>query len=82
MGFSFVSAEERNPTNQTPTPAVDPCAEIQAQLDEVNQFIDENNLLKNFYLWQELKAQMYDTSAEVIEDTLTLGDVASLENEQ
>ena len=83
MGFSFVSAEERNPINQTPPPpAVDPCAEIQAQLDEVNQFIDENNLLKNFYLWQELKAQLRDTSAEVIEDTLTLGDVASLENEQ
>ena len=83
MGLTFLSEEQRNPTNQSPAqPPVNPCVELQAQLDEVNQFIDENNLLKNFYLWQELKKQMYDTSAEVIEDTLTLGDVASLENEQ
>jgi hypothetical protein len=76
MGFSFVSAEERNPTNLPPSHeelqaakvAECSCTDIQAQLDEVNQFIDENNLLKNFYLWQELKAQLKDTSAEVIED--------------
>ena len=56
MGFSFVSAETRNPTNQQPAqPPVDPCQSIQAQLDELNQFIDENNLLKNFYLWQQLR---------------------------
>jgi hypothetical protein len=24
-------------------------------LDELQQFIDENNLLKNFYMWQELR---------------------------
>ena len=69
MGFSFVSAEERNPTNQTPPPPpVNPCAEIQAQLDEVNQFIDENSLLKHFYMWREIKEQLRDTSAEVIEE--------------
>jgi hypothetical protein len=69
MGLSFQTAEERNPVNVTPsTPSVDPCEGLQAQLNEVNQFIDENNLLKHFYMWQELKAQLKDTSAEVIED--------------
>jgi hypothetical protein len=68
MGLVFKTEEERNPINHTPAQPVDPCADIQKQLDEVNQFIDENNLLKNFYLWQELKAQLYDTSAEVIEE--------------
>jgi len=74
MGLVFKTEDERNPTNYPPSheqlkaQKVDPCAEIQAQLDEVNQFIDENNLLKNFYMWQELKAQLRDTSAEVIED--------------
>lgn len=93
MGLTFQTAEERNPINQYPpsheqlqAQKVDPCASIQAQLDEVNQFIDENNLLKNFYMWQELKRQLEGTSAEVIEDEeslpqLSLGDVASLEEE-
>ena len=44
------------------------CADIQAQLDEVNEFIDENRLLQKFYAWRELKEQLRDTSAEVIED--------------
>lgn len=69
MGLTFQTAEERNPTNQSPAQSpIDPCAEIQAQLNEVNQFIDENNLLKHFYMWQELKAQLRDTGAEVIDD--------------
>jgi hypothetical protein len=74
MGLTFLSEEQRNPIKQPlsheqlQAQKVDPCAEIQAQLDEVNQFIDENNLLKNFYMWQEIKKQMFDTNAEVIED--------------
>jgi len=69
MGLVFKSEEERNPIIQSPTqPPVDPCAELQVQLNEVNQFIDENNLLKHFYMWQELKIQLRDTSAEVIDD--------------
>ena len=69
MGLVFKSEEERNPIIQSPTqPPADPCAELQAQLNEVNQFIDENNLLKHFYMWQELKIQLRDTSAEVIDD--------------
>ena len=74
MGLTFLSEEQRNPIKQPlsheqlQAQKVDPCAEIQAQLDEVNQFIDENNLLKNFYMWQEIKRQMFDTNAEVIED--------------
>jgi hypothetical protein len=65
MGFEFKSEEERNPVNAQP---VDPCAELQAKLDEIETFIDENRLLQTFYAWQELKKQMFDTSAEVIED--------------
>ena len=68
MGFSFQTEEERNPTNVTPpTPPADPCAEVQAKLDELNQFIDENNLLKNFYLWQELRDEF--ARKKMIEET-------------
>jgi len=87
MGLIFQDSEARNPTKQPlsheqlQAQKVNPCAAIQAELDEVNQFIDENNLLKKFYLWREIKEQLRDTGAEVIEDGLTLGDVASLENE-
>jgi len=87
MGLTFQTEQERNPVKQPlsheqlQAQKVDPCSELQAQLNEVNQFIDENNLLKNFYMWQELKRQMYDTSAEVIDEGLTLNDVASLEDE-
>ena len=56
MGLTFLSENDRNPVNQSPAqPPVDPCADLQAQLDELQQFIDENNLLKNFYMWQELR---------------------------
>jgi hypothetical protein len=76
MGLVFKSEEERNPIKQplsheqlqAQKELENPCNALQAQLDEVNQFIDENNLLKHFYMWQELKAQLKDTSAEVIED--------------
>jgi len=81
MGLTFLSSEDRNPTSPA-QPPVDPCQALKAELDEVNQFIDENSLLKHFYMWREIKEQLRDTSAEVIEDGLTLGDVASLENEQ
>jgi hypothetical protein len=76
MGLSFQTAEERNPTNYPPSheqiqaakQQENPCAELQAQLDEINEFIDENRLLQKFYAWQELKIQLKDTSAEVIDD--------------
>lgn len=68
MGLVFKSEEERNPIIQNPSQPSNPCADIQAQLDEINQFIDENNLLKHFYMWQELKRQLEGTSAEVIDD--------------
>ena len=49
MGLQFLSEEQRNPINQAPEqPPVDPCAELQ-------QFIDENNLLQKFYVWQGLR---------------------------
>ena len=68
MGLVFKSEEERNPIIQNPSQPEDQCAEIKAQLDEINQFIDENNLLKNFYMWQEIKHQLEGTGAEVIDD--------------
>ena len=43
------------------------CADIQAKLDEIEEFIDENRLLQTFYAWKALREQMKDTSAEVIE---------------
>ena len=78
MGFSFQTEEQRNPTlSHEQLQAVKEqdaqkqkemiCADIQAQLDEVNEFIDENRLLQKFYAWRELKEQLRDTSAEVIE---------------
>ena len=74
MGFEFKSEEERNPIKQPlsheqlQAQKVNPCEALQLQLDEINQFIDENGLLKHFYMWQELKIQLRDTSAEVIDD--------------
>jgi len=72
MGFSFQSAEERNPTPPSHeelqlTKVINSCTEVQAQLDEINEFIDENRLLAKFYAWQSLREQMKDTSAEVVE---------------
>ena len=74
MGFEFKSEEGRNPTQQPlsheqlQAQQVNPCTALQAQLDEINEFIDENRLLQKFYAWQELKLQLRDTSAEVIDD--------------
>ena len=79
MGFTFQTEEQRNPTLSHEQLQVVKeqdaqkqkemiCADIQAQLDEVNEFIDENRLLQKFYAWRELKEQLRDTSAEVIED--------------
>ena len=73
MGFSFQSAEERNPTPLSheqlqALKAQDSYDSIKAQLDEINEFIDENRLLQKFYAWQALREQLRDTSAEVIED--------------
>jgi hypothetical protein len=73
MGFSFQSAEERNPTPLSheqlqALKAQDSYDSIKAQLDEINEFIDENRLLAKFYAWQALREQMRDTSAEVIEE--------------
>ena len=86
MGFSFQSAEERNPTPPSHeelqlAKLKDSCAEVEAKLSELEEFIDENRLLQTFYAWQSLREQLRNTGAEVIEDNLTLGDVASLENE-
>ncbi len=91
MGFNFLSEEQRNPTpflsseeelmlQKLMDSKVDVIAKL-AELAELEEFIDENRLLQKFYAWQALREQMRDTGAEVIGDDLTLGDVASLENE-
>ena len=72
MGFSFQSAEERNPTPLSHeelqlAKLKDSCTEIQAKLSEIEEFIDENRLLAKFFAWQALREQMRDTSAEVVE---------------
>jgi len=77
MGFQFIDAETRNPTPQPPsheelqseklTQKEMICADIQAKLSELEEFIDENRLLQKFFAWQALREQMKDTSAEVIE---------------
>ena len=72
MGFEFKSEIERNPTPLSheqlqALKAQDSYDTIKAQLDEINEFIDENRLLQKFYAWQALREQMKDTSAEVIE---------------
>jgi hypothetical protein len=73
MGFEFKSEEQRNPTPPSHeelqlAKLKDSCTEVQAQLDEINEFIDENRLLQKFYAWQALREQMRDTGAEVIEE--------------
>jgi hypothetical protein len=73
MGFEFKSEEQRNPTPPSHEElqllkAKSSCTEVQAQLDEINEFIDENRLLQKFYAWQALREQMRDTGAEVIEE--------------
>ena len=79
MGFSFQTEEQRNPTLSHEQLQVVKeqdaqkqkemiCADIQAKLTEIEEFIDENRLLQKFYAWQELKEQMRDTGAVVIED--------------
>jgi len=71
MGFSFQSAEERNPTpSHEQLQALklqDSCTEVKTKLAEIEEFIDENRLLQKFFAWQALREQMKDTSAEVIE---------------
>jgi hypothetical protein len=73
MGFNFLSEEQRNPTPPSHEElqllkAKSSCTEVQAQLDEINEFIDENRLLQKFYAWQALREQLRDTSTEVIEE--------------
>lgn len=73
MGFEFKSEEQRNPTPPSHeelqlAKLKDSCTEIQAKLDEIEEFIDENRLLQKFFAWQALREQMRDTGAEVIEE--------------
>jgi len=59
MGLTFLSAEERNPINQAPSqPPVDPCAEIKAERDLLNQFIEETGTAIKFDLWRAAKEEV------------------------
>jgi hypothetical protein len=62
MGFTFKTAEERNPIASQPSQEETriqtletQLADTQAKLEEVEQFIDENTLLQKFYAWQQIK---------------------------
>ena len=73
MGFEFKSEEQRNPTPPSHeelqlAKLKDSCTAVQARLDEIEEFIDENRLLQKFFAWQALREQLRDTSAEVIEE--------------
>ena len=73
MGFSFQSAEVRNPTPSSHeelqlAKLKDAANQVEIKLAELEEFIDENRLLQKFYAWQALREQMRDTGAEVVED--------------
>jgi hypothetical protein len=69
MGLSFQTAEESNPINHTPAVQQDPCAELRAELDLVNQFLEDNGYAHLFDHYKYILANPeLATGAEVISD--------------
>ncbi len=59
MGLTFLSEEQRNPTNQAPSqPPVDPCAAIKEERDLMNQFLEELGHAITYDLWLSAKAEV------------------------
>jgi hypothetical protein len=61
MGLTFLSEEQRNPTNYTPDnglPTIDHCAEIKAERDLMNQFLEELGHAITYDLWKDAKAEV------------------------
>lgn len=70
MGLTFKTAEERNPIVNAPAqPPVDPCAEIKAELDLMNQFLEDNGLAIMYDQYKYiLDNPELATGAEVIDE--------------
>ena len=59
MGLTFLSEEQRNPIINTPAqPPIDPCAEIKAERDLMNQFLEELGHAITYDLWKDAKAEV------------------------
>ena len=59
MGLTFLSEEQRNPTNQTPPiPPVDPCASIKEERDLMNEFLEDMGHAVTYDLWKSAKEEV------------------------
>jgi cell shape-determining protein MreC len=87
MGFSFKTAEERNPVSTGPTQEQTriqeletQLADITAKLEEIEQFIDENTLLQKFYAWQQIKEAL--RSGKIVMDDQSNNGVTDVDFEE
>ena len=59
MGLTFLSEEQRNPTNQTPAqPVMSECDKIKEERDLMNQFLEELGHAITYDLWKDAKAEV------------------------
>lgn len=75
MGLTFLTEEQRNPTKQPlsheqlQAQKVDPCETIQAELDLINQFLEDNGYAHLYDHYKYILANPeLATGAEVISD--------------
>ena len=69
MGLTFLSEEQRNPTNQSPAqPPVNPCAAIQEERDLMNQFLEELGHAITYDLWKSAKEEVEKMKAQYREN--------------
>ena len=59
MGLTFLSEEQRNPTNQQPVaPPVDPCSAIKEERDLMNEFLEDMGHAVTYDLWKSAKEEV------------------------
>ena len=59
MGLTFLSEEQRNPTNQQPVaPPVDPCASVREERDLMNEFLEDMGHAVTYDLWKSAKEEV------------------------
>ncbi len=59
MGLTFLSSEERNPTNQSSAqPVVSECDKIKEERDLMNQFLEELGHAVTYDLWLSAKEEV------------------------
>ena len=69
MGLTFLSEEQRNPTNQTPpTPPVDPCSAIKEERDLMNEFLEDMGHAVTYDLWKSAKEEVEKMKAQYNEN--------------